>query len=392
MGESMSPLEELGKAIADAQNPQLEAHLEAAREKFAEGPAVRRRLPAVLALAAALAVGLIAGAYSLSARPLTFELSGARAGVVKEWLEADGSHPVPIQFSDGTTLLLSADARGRVEEVSTRGARVQLDRGAIAVSVPPGKGAQWTFGVGPFEVFVTGTRFDVGWDARQQVFELTMKDGSVKVRGPSLASERVVVAGQSLRIPLGAAREVPAQVAELPEEPVETVAPMRAPAAPKVKRPVGPRGQPWRELAAEGKFAEALAAALVDFDRICAKGTAAELIALGDSARYAKRPELARAVYLKLRERFARSPEAALAAFALGRMAFESDQPEAIEWFSTSLGESPTGPLAREALGRLMESHLRQHHPDDARRMAAEYLRAWPDGPHARLARSLSHE
>jgi GntR family transcriptional regulator/MocR family aminotransferase len=43
----------------------------------------------------------------------------------------------------------------------------------------------------------------------------------------------------------------------------------------------------WRELAAEGKFKEALAAVGGDYDAICARGSSADLLALGDAARFA---------------------------------------------------------------------------------------------------------
>ena len=71
-------------------------------------------------------------------------------------------------------------------------------------------------------------------------------------------------------------------------------------------------------------------------------------------------------------------------------MAFQGgDDDAAARWFETYLRENGGGPLAREALGRLMEAHARRHDDASAKRDAEQYLRAYPGGPHAKLARSL---
>jgi hypothetical protein len=399
----MTPLERLGKAVAGDQGRALGPVVDRARERFERsaarrdrGPRARVRTGALLAAAAICLAALVV--YMRRPRPLTFEIEASRRGVVAEWVEATSERDVSMRFSDGTTVLLIRGSQGRVAELTPRGASVRIERGRAAVSVPPGKGAEWRFDTGPFEVFVTGTRFDVSWDPDRQLFELSMQDGSVKVKGPTIAGERMVVAGQTLRIPLAPdeADDVAADAGALgPPDAAANVpvsAPTSAPAS--LKAPVRPAdgaaAKTWRDLAAEGKFKEALAAAGADFDAICAQSSSADVLALGDAARYAGDTARAQKAYTVVRERFAGSAGAANAAFALGRMAFQGgDDASAARWFETYLRENGDGPLAREALGRLMEAHARRHDDASATRDAEQYLRAYPGGPHAKLARSL---
>jgi transmembrane sensor len=107
---------------------------------------------------------------------------------------------------------------------------------------------------------------------------------------------------------------------------------------------------------------------------------------LSDALRFAGRRADASGCYLSARRRFAGSPSAALAAFALGVMSAPAI--EAGAWFETYLSEAPQGPLAAQALGRLLEGQHTAHDPRAAA-TAKRYLQAWPDGPHAALARLL---
>ncbi len=74
-------------------------------------------------------------------------------------------------------------------------------------------------------------------------------------------------------------------------------------------------------------------------------------------------------------------------ALLLGKIAADQQGSpgDAIDWFETYLREEPGGPLAEEALGRILELSA----PDAARGAAARYLARYPDGSRAALARSL---
>jgi TolA-binding protein len=112
---------------------------------------------------------------------------------------------------------------------------------------------------------------------------------------------------------------------------------------------------------------------------------------LADAARFANRTEDAEVLLRAIRRRFPRDERASVAAFYLGRIAFDthSSFADAATWFQTSASERPTGPLAREASGRLVEAleHAGDH--AGAREAAVRYLEAYPDGPHAKLAKSI---
>jgi len=179
--------------------------------------------------------------------------------------------------------------------------------------------------------------------------------------------------------------------AEPPRAPV--VAPHRAPRA----RPTAPRepaeeskeAPGWRQLALRGSYREALVEAeAAGFPGLCATLPAGDLLMLADAARFAGRVDRARQALLALRERFPTGPERAMATFTLGRVAADEqrDHLAAAHWFEATLEERSGGDLARESLGRLVESLERGGDHPAARRRAQSYLARFPDGPHAKLA------
>jgi len=117
----------------------------------------------------------------------------------------------------------------------------------------------------------------------------------------------------------------------------------------------------------------------------------ADLAALADAGRYAKRTDVARRALAAERSRFPSSPEAHTAAFLLGRFSDDSSAlPDAaVGWYDTYLSESPNGPLASEALGRKMMALKRMSQSDKASAAAEEYLRRFSRGPYAAHAREL---
>jgi TolA-binding protein len=119
--------------------------------------------------------------------------------------------------------------------------------------------------------------------------------------------------------------------------------------------------------------------------------TAAELLAAADAARYQGDSDLAIESLTTVRRRFAGTDAAASAAFELGRISFDArkDFARAGDWFDTYLRERPNGALAREALGRALEARHRGGDGARAEHLAVRYLAAYPDGPHAKLARKI---
>src|SRR5262249_22003562 len=154
------------------------------------------------------------------------------------------------------------------------------------------------------------------------------------------------------------------------------------PAPPSVADAPAPPG--WRALVARGDVDGALVAleAPAALDDACRTAPATDLMVLADAARSGNRAPVAIRAYRAVRERFAGTDAAATAAFHLGQIAFDQGGSlgDARSGFSTYLAERPSGPLAQEALGRLLEVEDRAHARAAARSLAQRYLERFPNG------------
>ena len=140
-------------------------------------------------------------------RDLAFTVPDGRVGQVGAWIAAAPEGPLPLRFSDGSVVSLFAGTRARVAAVDANGARIVLERGGASASVVHRDKSHWLVDVGPFEVVVVGTRFDVNWDSNEEVFGLDLHEGSVLVSGACLQEPRSVVRGHRLRVSCRAAQE-----------------------------------------------------------------------------------------------------------------------------------------------------------------------------------------
>ena len=231
-----------------------------------------------------------------------------------------------------------------------------------------------------------------------------MDEGAVHVEGPEVPRDRTIVAGEDLvisardgRMTLTTAR---APASDLAPSAAST-APAPAVAAPSHLAPAtsaititiatagaGAAPPAWKALAAAGKYREAVEAAeRPGFRGQIDRATASDLLLLADAARFAGRPDRAREALLAARSR--PGPRGATA-FLLGKIADDQAgaSAEAITWFETYLREAPSGALADQALGRILELERRRD-PAAAREIAARYLAKYPGGAYAPLARSL---
>jgi hypothetical protein len=376
-------------------------------------PPRRRRLPAALLLAAAFgAVALLFGARALLGHPpLTVSVGGSsQAPLVGAWLGAPETRALPLEFSDGSQFELAPASKARVLELGRASARVELASGSLHVHVVPGAATAWHVDAGPFVVRVTGTRFVVSYLPEADQFEVSMEEGQVELSGCVFGSGRKLAVGQrvrascrtkSLEVSYRDGQSAPAAPAPASTAVAEATEP--GPTAPAAVTPsTAPKGAAassapaaaptWLPLARAGKYQDAFAAANRDgFEAQCARASAEELTLLADVARHARAPRQARQALLQLRKRFAGGSEATTAAFALGRLEFDEFRgySGAAEWFRTYLNERPAGPMAREALGRLIEASQRAGDTAGAESAARRYLRDYPSGPHAELASRL---
>ncbi len=419
-------LEQLGRAAAEAgdahvrarSRPPLDERMRALDEERARrrAGATSRELRGPVAIG--LALGAAAAAVLLwpasTAAPLTFAVGEPTvAGETGAWLVAPAARELPVGFSDGTRVKLAGGARVRVLDLTAHGARVAIERGSLRADVVPRSGNDWSVVGGPFEIHVTGTSFDAGWDPDAEVLRVTMHEGKVVVRAPCLPAERPLVAGESAALSCRAAKP-DASAAALASRPSADAAgsSRSSPSQTTFAAPGGPPPAPsgaagasadpaasaaeppasFRDLSRRGDYKGALAAAEAEgFGALVERLSAAELLELGTTARLAGRSARAVEAYAGVRRRFGGSDAAATAAFHLGQLAFDGAHAygEALRWFSAYLTDKPGGPLAGEALGRSMEAQHRLGDANAAKETARRYLARFPGGAHAALAESL---
>ncbi|WP_044985992.1 FecR domain-containing protein [Sorangium cellulosum] len=435
MGNPETALTRLGRRLSEEQEALLgrRAHDADARERFVEAalalraarrPAIARPALGAAALAALAALAACALLVVLGRRPLTLQIGAgeaARVGDAGAWIATPPGQAIPLRFSDGTSFQLEPETKVRVASVASSGARIVLEDGAVQASVVHRPGARWLVDSGPFEVLVTGTRFDVRWSPATEELVVTLAEGSVAVSGPFVGDGLAVRAGQTLRV-LRRQASIELRDSDAPDSPpprpstssdaarIEVPAPVDparspdgAPPVPGAAPPPPPRAAApphaarpsWRELSASGKFKEALAAAEREgFAGLCDTGNAADLRSLADAARLAGDAPRAIAALTALRRRFPGDEHAAEAAFLLGVIAFDAqgEHARSARWFRAYLDERPRGRLAREAAGRLIEALERSRSHAEAQEAARRYLKAYPSGPHAEMAKAIAGE
>ncbi len=430
MGHSSEPLTELGRRVDEEHEARLSgsARDPEARERFIAAALARRdarpRRPVTPARAAFAFAAIAIGAllfFWLGQRPLTFRVGPgetASLGVPGAWIATPSDRTVSVEFSEGTRFLIQPQSRVRVAAVDAHGGRLVLEDGLVRAAVIHRPDTKWSVDSGPFEVLVTGTRFDVQWNLAAEELVVKLDEGAVAVSGPIIGDHFPVKAGQTLHVhrregqfelvreneaptlplppPTDPAGDAAAGPDDRADSPTDTAPPRGASIA--VAAPPAPRSAPrlsWRELSAAGKFRSAIEAADREgFQRICDEGSAADLRDLADAARLSGDIPRSMAALSTLRRRFPGGDPAAEAAFLLGVIAFDArgEHPEAAQWFTRYLSERPRGRLAREAAGRLLEAEERSGHRDGARESARRYLQNYPGGPHAEMAKAILGE
>jgi TolA-binding protein len=322
-----------------------------------------------------------------------------------------------------------------VTDLDAHGSRVLLESGRAHVRVTHRPAAKWTVDAGPYSVQVVGTEFDVRWSGSEEVLDVQMQRGKIIVRGPLASGGLTMEAGQHLvanvkngEIFLDAtpgsetASALPRARAESPEptfanepEIAPTSVPTSAPTPPPTgsspashaahvramvshgAAPAAATDTSWSKLIAQGDFQGVLAdAEQRGLARTLESGSAADLNALADAARYVRRSDIARRTLLAERDRFPRSANAREAAFFLGGLAEDESgagaAKSALEWYESYLADSPRGTYAPQALGRQMILVHKLRGAAAARPIATEYLARFPRGPYADSAKKLLQE
>ena len=364
----------------------------------------RRRLSVGVAVASALVVAGIAGSRFQQPAPATAVLSyrvDNQDPPSGGYLLAPQDEDSLLAFSDGSKVKMAARARGRVVDVTSRGATFTLDAGQASVDIVPRPRAQWIFEAGPFQVSVHGTSFTIAWNPIDAVFEVRLASGAISVASPVAGPEIQMRAGQTLRVSLRdqssnlgslgttmSARGVPSPAESAPA-PSSFEPPRSAPSGAAEPPRWSHRG--WMSTLSENKAADILA----DADRrgptsVIERADSEDLWALANAARYSGRHALAGQALNAHRKRFPSSDRSREAAFLLGRLHDgDPDPAEALRWYDRYLVEAHDGVGVADALGRKMTLLERSNRRAEALAVAREYLRGSPRGTYANAARAL---
>ena len=131
------------------------------------------------------------------------------------------------------------------------------------------------------------------------------------------------------------------------------------------------------------------AAKAAGLNSVLAEANADGLLALGEAAQFARQPAVAERAFASLRSRFPASSQAGTATFHLARLfAKRGDSRRALSMLGTYRTRHPNGALDREVRGLQLEL---LHRARDGRRvkLAKQYLKRHPGGPHAGLAKKI---
>ncbi len=424
LGALLRVSSEAGEAARRTSMPARRRDL-ASRQKLVEAmrvPPPRRR--AWIAGFAFAAVVACAAFLFLRVGKLSYTIDGGDEG---GYVRAE-AHTTMVRFAEGSTFAFGGGSSGRVNAVTADGASIVLEDGSLEASVVHRDGAKWSTLAGPWEVRVTGTRFDLAWDPRLRLLRVDLLDGKVVVHGPGAEEGISLHAGQTLRAREGEGIHVSSLVRTASMAPsVESTTASSASApgsaevaegtatAPSAERgpaglarlgtgnsaapaaagaPDAPvTGEPprvsWTELVAKGKHDQVLAEARGrGVDAVVASGSVADLLALADASRYSGDGSLASRSLRALRDRFAGTKAATDAAFFLGRMTDDGGSPAgAIRYYDAHIAEG--GAFAAEALGRKMIAVRRSSGDAAARTVALQYVDRFPRGAHVTVARAL---
>jgi hypothetical protein len=301
-------------------------------------------------------------------------------------------------LDDGTTILLDPGASGQVIEARSDYVRFELQRGRALFDVTRNAHRSFHVAASGYDVRVLGTKFTVELAALMQEVRVSVERGSVSVLPPGEAETILLGPGDWLDGPRDRPEvhrsrlvEPPAAHGIVPSVPF--IPAFTATPPPKALRTnASTAASPWLALYHQGKYGAALSAARsVGFPRLVDDLGADDLAALADAARFGGDAPDAILALSALERRFPGTALAARATFLIGRVGVaHGDLRGALAAFERYLDQYPTGTYSIEALGRLIELYSKQGNRQHAAELARQYLQRAPDGPYARLARSLT--
>jgi TolA-binding protein len=399
---------DLGELLAEASGPdQLDERL--ARQKAAvvaaavKGRGRHRRLifpivpsAAIGAVAAAACFAIWVGINSADDRIAFFVNDEPGELAEGHFIQTEGNREV-IRFDGGHQFQFGKATKARVVKAGAGQVIVDLEQGEVQAEVVPGSRVAWIVRAGEYRVAVKGTVFSVNWDDSAAVLKVSVDRGKVAVHGPGVDEEGVFVSqGSSLRADASKGQITVEQthkeetVTATDSQAQSEVAPVAIDASGTAtaqdaslslgKGNVAPPD--WKKMYANKDFQGIMdLAEKKGVETIKRRLGKDELWIVANSARYVRNNRLADELFQVFRSRFPGAGQSQTAAFLLAKFALESSRmTDAERWFETYLSESPDGPLAEEALGRLISVYSKLGKSDKATESAEIYIRKYKDG------------
>lgn len=387
MSRDIEILERLGEdvAIALGSGPSEEQRILQRRDFLASVTEKRPSRVGWYVAAAGIAAAVVVSLFFYESQPeasqLPFYVGDAHvAGAEGQWIRTKQSG-LPIRFEDGSRFSLSANASARMVRADKKIVRLDLASGKVECRVNRKTGATWQVAAGPYTITVTGTVFDAIWNASDAILNVAVTRGSVLVTGADLSEHGVRLAVGD-RLHVDGERAVISQntdeddVSEDDESTSDNPPPTMYELEPdNVESPTAIQPRPVRAKAGLEMKTMGLR----------------DLWKAANKARYSRDASTAESMLASLRKRFPKSREADASVFLMGRIRLElqGDPLGAVNWFKQYLKDTPNGPLAEEALGRIVDAYKRAGKPAQAKRYAEKYLARYSDGLFADLAESV---
>ena len=317
------------------------------------------------------------------------------AGEEGQWVRTEATLPLPIHFEGGSKMSLSPSSAARMVHATQEEVKVDLSSGKIHCNINKNHVTTWKVAAGPYTIMVTGTIFNAAWQPETGNLDVDVERGAVLVSGADLGEHGVSLAvGDHLRvdgeravISLRGDSDTEDEVVEdeiVPDdETVEDVEDNEA------------------LIESDETFGESMKPAvrrrhggLRRTERPAADPETMSLEALwqaASKARYNRETKEAESLLFTVKRRFPNTRQAQSVNFLMGRIQLElkRNPAGAVRYFAQYLRESPNGPLAEEAEGRIIDAYKRSGQLVRAKAQARTYLRRYKNGLFADLAESV---
>ncbi len=364
-------------------------------------PAKRNWLRPTFLAATTLALALVVGIVTL---PQRTEIQAPQVSTAKKIFVAREEPiatqlaPRTVQLSPSSQAVFEERTSGSISLATEEKVELTLAEGSLSLSAEKDDRRTYVVHAGKFRVSVIKAAFWIQRDERAGTFEVRVRDGVARIEGTNVGGgPRVVRAGERFRWEAAdnegsnpssnVAREEIREKSDAPAAKKSAASPAAQEATTQSAPPAAPT---WQSLANAGKYQLAVEQVeRIGSAQVLARANADEHVLLGNAARYSGKSDLSSRAYLAARK--GSGPSATLAAYYLARVALDTngDQGGAISWLRTYLREAPNGDLAATARARLMTLLSGLGRKVEAQKVARDYLKHHPSGPHGSAATAL---